>query len=402
MGQKVQSGVFQLDNGNWGYRYVLEVNGKRRDVRKTTDENRKPFKTERAAAKAREMEMMKEQVASKPDIPMVTFKDVYKEYCETGRIGKAYGTIIKQDSLWRNHISKAFGDRLVFDVSVAEVNDYLAKLYFIDGFSWGYTESFLKMFYLIFGQAYSRDYLDVDTYNKLCVNKNTKIKMPKMKAEDETDIIVFDDEELAALDDYFKGTNAETAYMLGRYAGLRVNECFGLKIDHIDVAFGTIKIDRQMQYQDGLIKLVAPKTNNSVRTIYMSRTLQLYFSDLLEKISSYNKLYRAQRKQNKTMIEDIDGTMIPCTELVNCLPNGKIQTVNTMKYHAKNVRKKLNIDFKFHYLRHTYGTKMADMNTPQHLLCNQMGHGNIHVTQKYYISISKSGTDILKQNLDQL
>ena len=48
-------------------------------------------------------------------------------------------------------------------------------------------ESFLKMFYLIFGQAYSRNYLEVDTYNKLCVNKDTKIGMPKLKGEEECD-----------------------------------------------------------------------------------------------------------------------------------------------------------------------------------------------------------------------
>ena len=44
------------------------------------------------------------------------------------------------------------------------------------------------MFYLIFGQAYSRNHLRVDLYNALCVNKDTKIRMPKIKNEDDTDI----------------------------------------------------------------------------------------------------------------------------------------------------------------------------------------------------------------------
>ena len=86
-----------------------------------------------------------------------------------------------------------------------------------------YVESFLKMFYLFFGQAYSRNYLDVDTYNKLCTNKNTKIHMPKLRTDDDTDIVAFSREELEQLDEYFKGKNSETAYMLGRYCGLRIN-----------------------------------------------------------------------------------------------------------------------------------------------------------------------------------
>ena len=102
--------------------------------------------------------------------------------------------------------------------------DYLSELYYIDGLSLSYVESFLKMFYLIFGQAYSRNSLDVDTYNKLCLNEGTKISMPKLKTEDDTDIVAFSREELALLDEYFKGTNAETAYLLGRYCGLRIKQ----------------------------------------------------------------------------------------------------------------------------------------------------------------------------------
>lgn len=45
---------------------------------------------------------------------------------------------------------------------------------------------------------------------------------------------------------------------------------------------------------------------------------------------------------------------------------------------------------------------MAEMNTPQHLLCSIMGHGNIHVTQQYYIAVSKRGIEILQNNLNQL
>ena len=73
---------------------------------------------------------------------------------------------------------------------------------------------------------------------------------------------------------------------------------------------------------------------------------------------------------------------------------------NKLKTRSEAVRaREAAID---HFLRHTFGTMMAEMNTPTHLLCNQMGHGNIHVTQRYYIAISKSGMDILKQNLNHL
>ena len=401
---KETNGVFQNKDNSWGFRFTAVIDGKQITKRKTKDENGQKFPTKKAAAKAREAAIAKAhiEVKQKQKIYRRTMADVFKEYCESGRTGKAYQTIKKQDSLWNNHISARFGKRYVDDISAAEIMDYLSELYFTEGYSFQYTESFLKMFYLIFGQAYSRNYLDIDTYNKLCVNKSTKITMPKMKTEDDTEIVAFSREELSALDEYFKGTNAETAYLLGRYCGLRINECFGLKWSNVDIEAGTITIDRQMQYQNGLIKLVSPKTHNSKRTLYMCAALKEHFKMLAEKRKSDEQEFAALREQNQRMIEDIDGKKISSTELVNCLYDGKIQTVNSMKYPTREIKSKLGIDFKYHYLRHTYGTLMAEMNTPTHLLCNQMGHGNIQVTQRYYIAISRTGIDVLQSNINKL
>jgi integrase len=226
--------------------------------------------------------------------------------------------------------------------------------------------------------------------------------MPKLKIDEDTDIASFNADEITALDDYFRGTNAETAYMLGRYCGLRINECFGLKWENVDIENGTILIDRQMQYQDGIIKLVPLKTRNAKRTIVMCDKLKVYFQELHTR-RQIDKIEKAEtREQKQTILKDVDGEVVSSLDLVNSLPDGKIQTVNSMKYHARTIQERLGIVFKFHYLRHTYGTFMADMNTPAHLLCNQMGHGSIQVTQKYYIAFSEQGINVLKANLNQL
>lgn len=401
---KTENGIYQMENGMWAYRFSIIIDGKRISRKKTTDENGNKLKTKREATKAREAAIAKAHIDQKRKQPIArrTVKEVFEEYCEKGRTAKAYNTCLKQDSLWKNHLCERFGKRFIDDISVAEVEDYLAELYYTDGLAYKYVESFLKMFYLIFGQAYSRNYLDVDTYSKLCLNKGTKISMPKIKTEDDTDIVAFSREELALLDNYFEGTNAETAYLLGRYCGLRINEAFGLKWENVDLENGTIKIDRQMQYQNSLIKLVPVKTINANRTIYMNDKLKEYFINLAEKRKQYETEFAALRKQNQRIIEDVDGTNISSTELVNCLPDGKIQTVNSFKYPSREIKSILKIHFKYHYLRHTYGTLMAEMNTPTHLLCNQMGHGNIHVTQRYYLAISKTGIEVLQKNLNSL
>ena len=398
------TGVYQLENGFWGFRYTYMVNGKKKDVKKTKDESGNPLKSEKAAIKARTAALTRDKLLrpQKEEMPRITVGEIYAIYCESGRSGKAYSTIKKQDSLWRNHIGPRFSKRYVDEISVGEINDYLAELYYTEGRAYRYVEGFLKMFYLIFGQAYSRNYLSVDDYNKLCVNKDVKISMPKMKVDEDTDIVAFSHEECAGLDEYFAGSNAETAYYLGRYCGLRINECYGLKWDHIDLKRGTITIDRQMQYQEGLIKLVPLKTRNARRTLYMGQKLKKYLIELQRQQENNKASMAAQRAQNQTFIADVDGKLISSLELVNSLPNGKIQTVNSMKYHSRIIKQQLGITFKYHYLRHTYGTRLAEMNTPTHILCNQMGHASGKVTERYYLAVSKSGIEILTNNLNAL
>ena len=173
-----------------------------------------------------------------------------------------------------------------------------------------------------------------------------------------------------------------------------------LTIADADIERGTITIDRQMQYQDGLIKLVPLKTRNARRTVYMSQKLKEYFIRLEAETKAHAADLKAQRAQNCTYIYDVDGSRISSLELVNSLPNGKIQTVNSMKYHSRTIKTELKIDFKYHYLRHTYGTRLAEVNTPTHILCNQMGHASGKVTERYYLAVSQTGIDILVRNLN--
>lgn len=406
MSEQQTTGVYQLENGYWGYRFVITVNGKKKAQKRVKDELGNPYKTQKQAAKARNIALAQEQakilLPPQKKITRHTVTEVYQEYCEKGRSGKAYATIKKQDSLWTNHLKERFGNRYIDEITVAEIQDYLEELYYTEGRAYTYTESFLKMFYLIFGQAYSRNYINVDSYNMLCVNKDTKIHMPKLKIDDDLNIVSFDDKQLELLDIYFKDTNAETAYMLGKYCGLRINECYGLKWSNVDIKNGIITIDRQMQYQNGLIKLVSLKTRNAKRKIYMCSKLKEYFKKLKRQQEQDKSKLALQRQQNQTFIQDLDGKKISSLELVNSLPNGKIQTVNSMKYHSRTLQGEHNIMFKYHYLRHTYGTNLAALNTPEYLLCNQMGHSNSQVTHKYYIAISEKGIDELLKNLEKM
>ena len=146
-----EKGVYQLENGNWAYRFVINVDGKYKTQRRSKGEDGKPFKTQKQAAKAREKALLEAKVevilpSSNRPIERKRIREVYEEYCATGRTGKAYATIIKQDKLWNNHLLDRFGSKYVDTVRVADVEDYLAELYCVRNYAYSCVEGFLKQY----------------------------------------------------------------------------------------------------------------------------------------------------------------------------------------------------------------------------------------------------------------
>ena len=97
-----EDGVYQMENGFWAYRFSILVDGRRISRKKTTDEHGKKLKTRKQASKARESAIriayMEAQRKDKPKVRR-TVKEVFMEYCQNGRMDRAYTTIRKQDSL---------------------------------------------------------------------------------------------------------------------------------------------------------------------------------------------------------------------------------------------------------------------------------------------------------------
>ena len=141
MSKTNQKGIYQLPNGLWGFRISININGKKTDIKRTKDEFGQPLKTDKNAIKAREMAIRLEysNLYKKANKPRMTVKEVYKEYCQSGRAGKAYSTIKKQDSLWKNHLESKFGKRFIDDISVSEITDYLTHLYYDEGRAFNYV-----------------------------------------------------------------------------------------------------------------------------------------------------------------------------------------------------------------------------------------------------------------------
>lgn len=398
---KKRIGVFQLPDGTWGYRARVE---NQFDIRRTRDRNGLIIKTAAAAEKERnwaiahELERRRNKEAERYGLKNGTVAEVYEKCVIPESQKKAYGTVCKQKSLWKNHFRERWGQRDIKSLSSGEINLWLAEL-MDDDYTYAYVEGFLKFFYVIIGTAYRHNYINRLQYSKLCEDKKARISMPLDKPNH--DIVVYNKEEMRQLDDYFRYSTVETAYLIGKYCGLRINETFGLKWDHVNFEDGYIKIDRQQQYMDGILSLVKPKTKNAYRDVVMPQTLIEHLLLRRQQILSLSPEENRARELRARRIVDIDGSVISATELVNCSADGTLYTRYSFKYHARELKKR-GIEFRYHNLRHTYGSRMANTGVPQHLLLRMMGHGSIQVTQQYYLGISDEGIDIIKKKLEEM
>ena len=86
-------GVTKLENGNWEYRFVMVVDGKKVTSRKRKDEQGNPLTTKRAALKARKEAMKKAQLGITNTAPTAK-KTVEEKPMQRYESRIPFGTII--------------------------------------------------------------------------------------------------------------------------------------------------------------------------------------------------------------------------------------------------------------------------------------------------------------------
>lgn len=428
------TGVTQNTDGSWTYRIKIKLpDGSVKDTRIKKDSRGNPFLTARQAFEAKkehEAKIRANPEVNAPKQKIVTLQDVYDNYLDTEAKKKAPATLRKQDSMWQNHISPVFANRDINSITIIELDTFLVNLY--KSKSYKYTEGFLKFFYLLFGHADRMEVIDPDRYLRMFATKGKRLTMPEMTQEDYTkadeDAVTFNNSELKIIKKAFESEdgNLKLAFYLGLYAGLRISECFGLRWQDIDWNNKTMRISRQMQYENGQIKLCPVKTLKSVRTVLIPEELyaELEFQDSLQ--TQQKKVLGNAYRNTERVYDEVADCWIDGGDFVNRKKNGELLTVNSMKYWSKKItpllhaeaerqaRAKKGIhldeivpvkykDFKYHYLRHTYASNCAAQNVSMYMLMDMMGHKKIDTTKKYYISTDNDSlTERTRKLLDEM
>ena len=285
------TGVTQNKDGSWSYRIKKKVDGKVIDTKIKKDENGMPFLTARACYEAKirhEAQITNGEVKIAHRPSKTTLQSIYDAYMVSSEAKqKAPATIRKQESMWKNHVQPAFGDKEIESFKITDLNDFLYDLYGKQGKSYAYTEGFLKFFYLLFGYAYRLELFNENKYFRMFGDSKTRLSMPtKEQADVEDDLEgaeIYTEDELSVFENTFKSEdgNLLTAFYLGIYCGLRISECFALRWSNVNWKEKTITVNRQMHNVGGQITLTKVKTMTAIRTVLMPSFLQDYLGNCL-------------------------------------------------------------------------------------------------------------------------
>lgn len=203
-------------NNVWSYRIDLGyVGGKRKQIEKGG------FKTERAATKAMQDVLYHlNNTGDYVENKKITFHTVYEEFIEReGKATRAYATLKRYDSLYRNHIKEQFGPMYVYQISDIMITDFLNQKR--QKYSEEYVKGFYKFFNVIMRYAHNHKYMKKNVMD---------LVPPPPDPRHRGDIVTYSHEEMAQMIERIESTRSGIAFQIALQAGLRESECFAFVI----------------------------------------------------------------------------------------------------------------------------------------------------------------------------
>lgn len=311
----------------------------------------------------------------------------------------------------KNHLKPSLGAYKLKALTPSLLQSYINKTY-INGTHKDYLKRISSILNLALKYA-------VHPCKFIKENPMQYISMPKYDKKSEQDIKTITVEEFENILDRFPDTtDYYIPLVIGFYTGCRIGEVLALIWEDVDFQNQTISINKTLIFnEDNKQWYLGPvKTFTSNRTIKIGKTLidilDKHHKKQLETKIEYGEFYKViyskeELINNKPLQRlyvlpaSIPNTDLIIQNMICCRINGDLLTTNSMKYVSKVVNYELNIDFKFHSLRHTHATLLIQNGANIKDVQTRLGHASIETTLDIYThsteNSAKSTVELFEQ-----
>lgn len=291
----------------------------------------------------------------------LTFEEVYNEFLELGCDQYQYNTIRNTNNIFNMYLQEDICKYKITQFDYAFLQKYFNTLAQTDN-GIEKNKSIKKAINRILNFAVKMDYIKSNPIDLVTV-KGVEVVSKKEKVIAITDFYKII-EELENMDS-FKNQAYSVALQIGLYTGLRVSEALALEKSDFDFINNMIYIDKKLIYQ-GLTK----------KEFYVTHQL---------KSKTSNACIPLADKLKSVLIKWFDVN--PYKKAV-CDINGYYINPNTFGSDIKQITKKLNIEFHYHMLRHTFATMLVTNKVDIKVAQELMRHSNFNTTMTLYTHIN--------------
>ncbi len=392
----------------WQYQFeAAKVEGKRKQITKSGFNTKKEALDAGVKALA---EYNNSGLHFEPsEISVADYLDYwYKNYVE---LNLRTNTIINYTRIIENYLKPNLGKYKLKSLTPNILQDYINKKY-INGIG----KSTLKKIFSILSLS-----LKYAVYPSKFIKENPMqyLSMPRYEKNIEEDIKIITLKDFDNIIDRFpETTDYYLPLMIGFHTGCRIGEILAMTWDDIDFKNKTISINKALIFNDKNKQWYfgPTKTFTSNRTIKIGNTLinilkkfkKKQMENKLKYGEYYKIVYSKEELINNKLLQrlcvlnanipsgDLKQQNVVCSRI-----DGNLLTTNGMKYVSKIVNYELNIDFKFHSLRHTHATLLIQNGANIKDVQTRLGHSNIKTTLDTYThsteNSSKNTADLFEQ-----
>lgn len=290
-------------------------------------------------------------------ISNVQFGDWVKEWLEIKKDDIAQSTYLDYQMRIKKHIMPFLSDIKLQSITPALIRKIIKSA---DG------DRTKKYIYVLLHSIFEQAYIDDIIQKNPCL----AIKMPHYKAREKQ---VITDEDFRLLLSFADSDQYRNIFILAMYTGLRRGEICALRWRDVDIKSSLIKVTSAIKRTaDGIID-GAPKTENSCRTILISKNI----------VKMLNNQYKLQQKRYFRYGKAVSKNDYVFTSEIkfNAVmpPNAITHAFTRIKNHA-GIRKHIT----FHSFRHTHTTMLVESHIPIKAVQMRLGHSTAAFTMQQY------------------
>lgn len=396
-GEKLNVNENYRSDGQYFYNYKDPITGKRSRI----------YSSSLAGLRRKEVELKKslsaiqEKEKEKPNSTIVN--ELFNSYIsEKNELRES--TILNYKTMYNKHIRGRFGTAKVVDVTVADVEKLYRRLHFESNLRMSTIGTIHNILHPLFDKALDQRIIDFNPSDRVMKRLKSKIKEPKKKVHALTRAQqkVFLD--YVAQHPIFNHWFPIFVFLLG--TGLRIGECLGMRWSDLEDE-RMIHVVRSLTYRPSekhenhcIKSLTDLKTDASHRSIPLLDTVK----DVLVQEKQYNELMGFYN------VKAIDGV----SDFIFLNRNGQARTGKSLNQAIDRIIKHYNAEemqkaeqenreafllphFSCHNLRHTFCTRLVEMNVPPKAVQGLMGHSDYKTSMNIYAEIfSESMIDLLQ------